>query len=175
MSGIEKFIQENRSSFDDKMPDRSIWLGIEQKLDKEEHHKIFQLRWFKVAASVILILCCGILIGLNINDTGNSGINYAANAELMKFKDAESYYDLQVSMRYNELKDTTAKANVDEDLKQLDLIYQQLKDEMIRSNYTNTEILIDAMIKNHKTKIEILENILNKQNQNKNENESMSL
>lgn len=175
MEKIEKFIQENRSSFDDKMPDRSIWIGIEQKLDKEEHHKIFQLRLFKVAAGVILILCCGILIGLNIGGAGSSKLNYAANPELLKYKDAESYYALQVNLKYNELKDTIAKANVDEDLKQLDMIYQQLKDEMIRSNYANSEILIDAMIKNHKTKIEILESILNKQNQNKNENESISL
>lgn len=175
MGKIEEFIQENRSSFDDKSPDRSIWVGIEQKLDKVEHQKIFKLRSFKVAASVILILSFGILIGLNINGTGSSKLNYAANPELQKYKDAESYYALQVNLKYNELKDTAAKANVDEDLKQLDLIYQQLKDEMIRSNYTNSEILIDAMIKNHKTKIEILESILNKQNQNKNENESMSL
>jgi len=175
MEKLEKFIQDNRTSFDDKTPDRSIWIGIEQKLDKRGNHKIFHLKWFKVAVGVILILCCGILIGLNINSVGSATLNYAANPELLKYKDAESYYALQVNLKYNELKDTTTKANVDEDLKQLDIIYQQLKDEMIRSNYTNTEILIDAMIKNHKTKIEILESILNKQNQNENENESMSL
>ena len=175
MEKLEKFIKENRPSFDDKTPDRSIWIGIEQKLDKQDSNKIIQLRWFKVAAGVILILCCGILIGLNLNNFGSRTLNYAANPELLKYKDAESYYALQVNLKYNELKDTTIKANVDEDLKQLDIIYQQLKDEMIRSNYTNSEILIDSMIKNHKTKIEILENILNKQNQNNNENESMSL
>ena len=69
MEKLEKFIKENRPSFDDKTPDRSIWIGIEQKLDKQDSNKIIQLRWFKVAAGVILILCCGILIGLNLNNS----------------------------------------------------------------------------------------------------------
>ena len=175
MRKLEKFIIDNRSSFDDKSPERSIWIGIEQKLDKGENSKIFNIRIFKVAAGLIFILSCGILIGLNLSHQKNSKLDYAVSPELLKYKDAESYYKMQVNLKYNELKDTTAKANVDDDLKQLDMIYQQLKEEMIKSNYTNSDILINAMIKNHKTKLEILENILNKQNQNKNENEIMSL
>ena len=69
----------------------------------------------------------------------------------------------------NEIKDPESKTNVVNDLKQLDEIYTQLKAEIIRSGYANSDIIIQAMIKNQKTKTEILENILNKQNQIKNE------
>jgi hypothetical protein len=80
------------------------------------------------------------------------------------------YYQTQVNLKLSEINDPESKANVINDLKQLDEIYLQLKSEIIRSGYANSDIILEAMIKNQKTKTEILENILNKQNQIKNEN-----
>ncbi len=172
---LEEFILQNRAGFDNKTPDRSIWLSIENKLDKQKDHTLFQMRLFKIAAGIVLILGVGILIGLNMQQWSQPQMNYATTPELLQLKDAEAYYKMQVSLKFNEVRDTATKKNVSADLKQLDQIYQQLKEEMIRSDYSNSQLLIDAMIKNQKTKIEILESILNKQNQLQHDKESLSL
>ncbi len=172
MNKIDKFIEDHRSEFDDKIPDRSIWLSVESELNKKEKKGIFQLRPWKIAAGVILVLGSGILIGLNLQSKGNN-IDYARSPELMQFKDTETYYRTQVNLKLDEIRDPSSKANVSQDLKQLDEIYLQLKEEIIKSGYTNSDMLIQAMIENHKTKADILENILNKQNQTKNENLSL--
>ena len=74
-----------------------------------------------------------------------------------------------------EIKDSDTISTIESDLKQLDEIYNQLRQEMIQSNYTNTEVMINAMIKNQKTKIEILENILSKQNKVSYDTEKISI
>ncbi len=94
---------------------------------------------------------------------------------MLKYQETEQYYKQQVNLKFGELKDTNTKSSVGADLKQLDEIYNQLRQEMIQSNYTNTEVMINAMIKNQKTKIEILENILSKQNKVSNDTEKISI
>lgn len=170
---LEDFIHQHRQAFDTKSPDPMVWMDIESRLDKMGKHKVFPLMFLKIAAVFAVILCCGIIIGLNMQYSHRTQLDYTASPELRQLKDAETYYKLQVNQKYNELNDTVTKANVAEDLKQLEAIYEQLKSEMISSEYTNSEVLINAMIKNHKTKIDILESILNKQKNSKNENEHM--
>lgn len=172
MDRLEKFIEEQRAEFEDRTPDRSIWLSIENNLNRDVNVRRMQFSVWKIAAGFILILCCGILIGLNLQSSV-SDIDYTRSPELLQLKDTESYYQTQVNLKMNDIKDPASKANVTEDLKQLDEIYRQLKEEIIKSGYTNSDLLIQAMIENHKTKADILENILNKQNQIKNENLSL--
>jgi hypothetical protein len=173
-NNLEDFIKTNRVQFDDQRPDRSIWLEIERNLDKEtKSERIFKISFLKIAASVIFILSLGVLIGINM--APKNELNYAISPEMKQYKETENYYRTQVNLKLNELKDPLTKSNVEKDLKQLDEIYLQLKSEMMNSEYTNSEMMIDAMIKNHKTKVEILESILNKQNQIHNETEIISL
>ncbi|MBK8515171.1 MAG: hypothetical protein IPL55_02405 [Saprospiraceae bacterium] len=170
---LERFIESNRDAFDDKMPDRSIWLSIENDLNKNERNLgIYKINILKIAASVILILGVGVIIGFNLKSKTNN-IDYARSPELMQLKDTEAYYKMQVSNKLNQVNDPASKVNVTQDLKQLDEVYLQLKEEIISSGYSNSDILIQAMIKNYRTKVDILENILNKQNQIKNENLSL--
>ena len=172
MDRLEKFIEDHKSEFDDKTPESSIWLSIQSDLDKENKVKSLHFGIWKIAAGFIIILCCGILIGVNLQSS-DANIDYTRSPELKQFKDTETYYQTQVSLKINDIKDPASKANVTEDLKQLDEIYQQLKAEIINNGYANSDVLIQAMIENHKTKADILENILNKQNQIKNENLSL--
>jgi hypothetical protein len=173
---LEEFIKHNRAQFDDHKPDRSIWLEIERNLDKEsKRDKIFKISFLKIAASVVFILSVGVLIGINYATSSKNEINYAISPEMKQYKETEAYYQTQVNLKLNELKDPGTKLNVEKDLKQLDEIYNQLKTEMMNTEYTNSSMMIDAMIKNHKTKVEILENILNKQNQINNETDVISL
>jgi len=171
-NGLEEFINRNREEFDLERPDRSIWLEIERDLDRKSNKvKVLRFGFVKIAASLIFVLGVGFLIGVN-SYTGNEGeLNYTITPELKQFRETEAYYKTQVNLKLNEVKRSGSKSNVENDLKMLDEIYNQLKSEMMNSEYTNSSMMIDMMIKNYKTKVEILENILNKQKQIKNESE----
>lgn len=172
MKNLEQYIRDNKQAFDDKSPDRSIWLSIEGELNRKEKTWIIAIKPWKAAAATVLVLSCGVLIGLNFR-SDKTQLDYARNKDFEQFKDTENYYQTQVNLKLSEINDPQAKINVMNDLKQLDEIYSELKAEIIRSGYTNSDIILEAMIKNQKTKTEILENILNKQNQIKNENLSL--
>ncbi len=169
MNRLEQYIKEHKSEFDHHTPDRSIWLSIESEMNRREKHKIIAIKPWMAAAITVFVLCCGVLIGLNVKKS-HAQLDYTRNSEFKQLKDTELYYQTQVNLKLSEINDPESKANVINDLKQLDEIYLQLKSEIIRSGYANSDIILEAMIKNQKTKTEILENILNKQNQIKNEN-----
>ena len=172
---LESFIAENRESFDPFIPDKNIWYRLENQLDKKDQPKMILIWSSKIAAILVAVLVCGIVLGISISKNGQSDINYASSPALQKYQEAEQYYQQQVNLKLGEIKDSNTISTIESDLKQLDEIYNQLRQEMIQSNYTNTEVMINAMIKNQKTKIEILENILSKQNKVSYDTEKISI
>ena len=102
-------------------------------------------------------------------------MNYTISPEMKQYKETEAFYNTQVIRKLDQLTDPKIKRNVENDLKQLDEIYNELKSEMLNTQHANSSMMIDAMIQNHKTKVEILENILNKQNQIKNDTAIISM
>lgn len=172
---LESFIAENREGFDPYLPDKNIWYRLENQLDKKDQTKIIMLWSTKIAAVLVAVLVCGIVLGISISKNSQSDLNYASSPALQKYQETEQYYQQQVNLKLGELKDSNTISTVEADLKQLDEIYNQLRQEMIQSNYTNTEVMINAMIKNQKTKIEILENILSKQNKVSYDTEKISI
>lgn len=172
---LEKFIQNNRQAFDLHDPDPQIWNRIERKLDHKRDNRVIMLRATKIAAAIVTILSVGILIGTQITSKNMNQLNYAASPEMKTFRETESFYQQQVNLKLDEVKTVAPESSIEQDLKQLDEIYNELKAELIKSNYVNSDIMINAMIKNHKTKVEILESILEKQKQNKNKNENANI
>jgi antirestriction protein ArdC len=172
-NNLEQFIKNNRNQFDDKMPDSALWQKIDQQLPKQKQEGIvISFKAMRMAASFFLILTAGIWIGSQYS-AQNPKLDYTATPELRQFRETEAYYNTLVNQKLNQLQDPVTKTNVQSDMKQLDDIYQEIRKEMLSNEYANSQILIDAMIKNYKTKVDILENILNKQNQN--EYQSISL
>jgi len=172
---LESFIAENLEGFDPYLPDKNIWYRLENQLDKKDQTKMIMLWSTKIAAVLVAVLVCGIVLGISISKNSKSDLNYASSPALQKYQETEQYYQQQVNLKLGELKDSNTISTVEADLKQLDEIYNQLRQEMIQSNYTNTEVMINAMIKNQKTKIEILENILSKQNKVSYDTEKISI
>jgi hypothetical protein len=169
---LEKFIKENREDFDFHIPDPQIWNRIERQLDNKRNHGLILIWSTRMAAALIAVLSVGVLIGIQISKQSKTELNYAVSPEMKSFQDTETYYQQQVSLKLDEVKTLQPESTIENDLKQLDEIYNELKEELIRSNYSNSDMMINAMIKNHKTKVEILESILEKQKQNKNINEN---
>ena len=102
---LEKYIIENREAFNDAEPNPLMWLEIEKKLEKKAKVKIRKMtRVFAIAASFIIILGAGVLIGLNITNN-NSNTFPMDNPQYVEFQEAENYFQKQVNVKLDELKE----------------------------------------------------------------------
>jgi RNA recognition motif-containing protein len=166
MDKLEKFVTENRAAFDDAQPNPLMWLDIEKKLEAQKNKRsrlITLYRPVAIAASFILVLGVGMLIGLNINKPSGQDL-LAANPQYQEFQQAEKYFQKQVNVKLDMLKDYPGAPEVTEDLSQLDVVYNEMKAELLNSPNKDNSAIIQAMIENYQIRINMLEKILQKIN-----------
>lgn len=164
MDKLEKFVRENKEAFDHADPNPLMWLEIEKKLEKGKgkRSKIRSLyRPMAIAASFILILGLGMLIGLNINQPDKQDL-LAENQRYQEFQKAEKYFQKQVNVKLDMLKGYSGANEITEDLSQLDAVYNEMKAELLNSPNRDNNAIISAMIENYQIRINMLENILEK-------------
>lgn len=171
---LEKFISGHRSEFDSENPPPMVWMNLEKELSKEQNKDdnkniIYELgrtnlmRVMQVAAMFIVVMGVGLMIGVQINKDGN----VYHNTNLKEFVEAERHYNYKIdnmwtAVKASEIDDADELA---EDLESLDAIYDELKKELLSGNKSNTNEVVNSMIDNYRTKIEILETVLNKTKQ----------
>ena len=156
---LEQFITTNRKSFDQSMPDAAIWAKIDQQLPKQET-KIFSIRRIlSVAASVCLLVGMGIAIGLYM--AAPNQVNSLADIS-PEYEQIETFYANKVNYKIAQLAKFNKNSNplLQKDLKELDLWLQQLHTELSEVPKSNRENVINAIIKNYKTKLQVLETVL---------------
>lgn len=157
---LENFILENKEQFNTRRTPDYLWERIESQLDKKKK-KFGFARYLKYAAVLFTVLVSGFLIGNKVNQT--SGLNYASLNNASEYQTAEHYLMQQVNHKFQELdQKKLLDDQVKLDLKALDDVYIDLQKELLGSNYENSDIIIKAMIQNYRTKIKILEKILEK-------------
>ncbi len=181
MENLEKFISKNRGAFDDKTPPDRVWQKVEAQLQPKAKRFVLW-RGIKVAAAVLLLLTAGALIGISFTNYQQSG--QLAEASLTdEFLEVERYYQQQVNQKVNQLVSMkNYDQSIDEDLDQLDVSIKELKEEIADAPKGSEAEMINTMINNYKTKVELLERVLehmqgdshNKTNKNK-ENESTNI
>lgn len=160
---LEQFINQNREGFDDRVPDLKIWDQIESNLDQKsapnKERTIPIWKMMQVAALFVLVLGVGTLIGLQLNQ--GQPVNSMAYQELME---AEQHYDNKIKSMMVSLQSVPSiqESQIEDDLAQLDEVYLELKQELQNNPEANTELVIDAMLRNYDTKIKILETVLNR-------------
>ncbi len=165
MDNLEKFISENRADFDDKSPPARVWDKIEGK-SKPEVKKITFWRGFRVAAAVLLLLTTGAAMGIAFMNNQNAS-SLASNTLTNEFLEVERYYQKEINVKVKRL--TSMKdydTSVNEDLEQLDLSISELKAEIADAPKGSEEEIISTMINNYKTKVELLERILDRMENN---------
>ena len=81
---------------------------------------------------------------------------------IKKFNEAEEFYTRTINYKIDEATDMGVDQDVLSDLQKLDEVYNELKSEMINSRDKDKEEIIKLLINNYKTKIDILELIINK-------------
>ena len=161
MDNLEKFISKNREAFDDKSPPAHIWTKVEKEVYPQAKIITFW-RGFKVAAAVLLLLATGAAMGVAFMNHQNAE-QLAAGSLTDEFLEVERYYQQEINVKVKQLvsmKDYDQSVN--EDLSQLDVSIQELKEEIADAPKGSEAQIINTMINNYKTKVELLERILNR-------------
>ena len=71
----------------------------------------------------------------------------------------------------DQLKEKNVEQDVQDDLTQLDAVYNEMKAELLNSPTKDNSAIIQAMIDNYRIRIDMLEKILNNVNNKNKENE----
>lgn len=171
MDQFEKHIRENKQLFDDKKPAKEkMWQAISEELDATET-KVIPL-WkspkIRVAASIVIILGIVGFFSLNfMNSFNNTAINSEENIEL---KEINSHYQGIVAYHVQLVEANTNLSSEDKKeflsfMDELDEEYENLKLEMNQD--LDNELVLEAIIKNYKKRIELIENLLTQINNSK--------
>ena len=181
---LEKFIHENRAEFDREIPSLKVWAAIDKAISPEEVDKptakprrLWRHAW--IAASIAFLLATGAFIGLQMGTDPQSEIASLSDYS-SEYAEMEVYYQTQIQKKVAQLA-RYDDITVGEDLKQVDEFMQELKQELQEAPKGNEEKIINAMIDNYQTKINILERVLeriqstNQENLKSEENETIDI
>lgn len=179
---LEKFIESNHHEFDSFEPPKSLWDKIDNELNTIEktevtspsNTKVISLwQTVKKVAAVLLIATTSIVI-YELLKTDRHDASAPALAEKKsptekieslpkEVLEIEAYYQQQLKTKLTELKSHTnvfpeVEQDLNVDFEMLDEAYQELKNDL-KDQMANEEVL-DAMIRNHRLKLSILEDLL---------------
>lgn len=179
MDKLKNFIDENKAEFEMFSAPDSLWEGISQQLKqsekieakKEKTAKVVQMYaisrpvLMRVAASIALFLVIGIgWVSYKLNTLGDAAAN---NPQLSK---TEQHYDQVFHAKLAELKQYEQDDLYDPDLlidiEELSSIYDDLRNDLKED--ANNEQVVEAMIRNYKIRIELLERMLDEIKMKKN-------
>lgn len=159
---LEEFVSKNRESFDMHEPDPSLWLKINPENKSKASKGKGTLKWLRYAAAVAVIFA-GFSAGIYYLSGAKTNPQKLYGAMYQEIVETEAYYSGLVQKRYSELQPYLTsshgiKESLDNDLNELDQIYAELKNDL-KDNVANPAV-IDAMIRNYRMKVEILEELL---------------
>lgn len=159
MDKLEKYIRENRESFDDKVPRSDVWHKINDKLDDSatSHIHINTYIW-RAAAIILFVAVVWLLIDKNSRDEQKSQMAQIHDEQQIAFKDVESFYMQEIEEKQRLIVQFVSNnPEVDKDLlgeiDHLDSTYQALK---LKAEKGYSEKILDAMVINLQMRIDIL-------------------
>lgn len=156
---LEKYINENRSSFDDLTPSADLWDKIAQNNKRSYGNKTKRIVYrISGIAAIFIVSLFSLTYFILPSYKQNSLSEY--NKEI---QETEQYYNYKVMAKKEKVYRLTSnqpeiKRDIEADLALLDTAMLELKKDL-NENIANTEV-IDAMIQNYRMKLQILEDIL---------------
>jgi hypothetical protein len=167
MDNLEQFIKKNREAFDLKPPPEHLWSAISQQLDagspKETTAPALKVRtaawrqYLRPAAAAVILLTAGFAIGTFL--ARRNAPAHTLAAVYPEYAEVEKYYQRQISNGISRLAGLQERALVQQDLQKLDTLYQQLLSDLQTAPPQAASRIVEAMINNYKTRIEILEQV----------------
>jgi len=156
---LEKFIQQHRADFDDAVPNLKVWAEIDKKVNPPKAKRRSIGRWSRWAAAAVLLLLVGIAMGLWMSKPASNALASLSDVSA-EHAELEDYYVRQVNQKKKQLASFEKENLVQEDLKQLDKIMEELQSDFQKAPKGSEEVIINAMIQNYQTKLMILESVL---------------
>ncbi len=156
---LENFIIERRNAFDDKEPPKMAWKKIQKELQKDNKipRRISLWNITKIAAAVVLLVGSGFVFG---RQSSSSAHLAEVEQNYPEFLEAKSYYEFEVNEKLAQLASYSYDASLEDDMSQLDAFMKELKAELEEAPKGTEEQIINAMISNYQTKLDILEKVL---------------
>jgi hypothetical protein len=160
MDQLEKFIRENRTAFDTEVPSLKVWANINKQVDKRPQPKIVWIRRLRAVAAVALLALTACVIGFKM---GTASAEARSLADISpEHAEMERFFNQQIHEKMAKLTSYKQDGFVRADFQELDAIYQELQQELEKAPAGNEDQVIQAMITNYQTKIDILEQVLEK-------------
>ncbi|MDX5418882.1 MAG: hypothetical protein LPK09_06680 [Hymenobacteraceae bacterium] len=185
---LKDFVSENREDFDVFEPRPELWQEIcsemkaqaAQVKETRKEGKVISINFgerlnfstdflfMRVAATIVLLLACGITLWMvKQNSPAANGTIAAASEQVQlsqiapELAEVEVYYTSQINKKREELSDYDMKVlgldearSIDRELARLDSSYTQLKTQLYTT--PNTDQVMGAMIQNLQIRIEVL-------------------
>ena len=155
MDQLEKFIKNKRADFDSSNPDPGLWNAIEDRLPRKEAKRLTIWKLTSVAAVGLVLILSGVIVGMSM-----SGSNMESTAEYMEYREAQQYYNMQLQQRVSALSEYTYDPTIDDDLDELQEVYNELTNELEDGMEPNKNDIIQALIQNYQTRVDLLERVL---------------
>lgn len=160
---MKEFIDKNREAFDVHEPREHLWDQIDRRLDARKKRIVLRM-WMTRAAAILLLIAAGFGLSEYKHHVALTKMSDKTPELPAELRETQLYYETRVSARMNEMKPIFAaypevKEEINRDFSQLDSICIQLKADL-KDNVSNQQV-IEAMIQNYRTKLMILEDLLN--------------
>jgi hypothetical protein len=171
MSMLEEKIRKNRDLFDGAEPSEGHLERFQLKLAGLDEAGPRQKSWysgrlFRVAAVIVILL--GLSVTYYLIDPSVNSNQVAASTLPQEIQEARMYYNKLAEEKLQKINNCAASTSeasyiqkvVDDEITILDSSSVKLEEELQKDN--NNERLINALIRNYKTKSDLLDNILNR-------------
>lgn len=165
---LEKFIKENRRSFDGEIPSEMVWKGVIKEIakpKKKQNVKNINRRFFWAAAAVLVFAFSivfyqgGIIRSLKHSsaEIATNHINEESNWQMPgELKTLDVAYAQQVNLTMDLLENfPDEQTELKEELTELDAEFELLKEEF--GAEVSSEDVLNAMIENYRIKLDLLE------------------
>ena len=160
MEHLEKFIHENRSAFDTEVPSLKVWAQIDRQLDKRPKTRIVWMQRLRAVAAVAILAVTACVIGFKMGAASTEARSLADVSP--EHAEMERYFNEEIQSKMAKLASYKQDGFVKSDFKELDAIYDELKQELEKAPAGNEDQVVQAMISHYQTKIDILEQVLEK-------------
>jgi hypothetical protein len=171
MNNLEEQIRKNRKDLDRYNPPSDTWRKIEKELNKDKRPN---RKWLSFAAMIAIIFGTAVVLFKPVYRWSDNRKNYVINTENQQLKETEIYYNNLVNSLYKEAtplltNNPDVRKELNSDMSHLDSICIDLKKDL-KDNISNQEVM-EALIRNYRIKIQILEDMVTVLKENENTTE----
>ena len=160
---VENFVRANRADFDTDIPNLKIWAAIDKTINKSAEKRLAFWQWTRHIAAAIALLIIGAGGGYYLK-TKQEAAKIAQEVEQISpdFRETEQFYKQKVQTQLVKLAafQPETDPSVLADLRQIDEMQKQLKQELEDAPISTREEIVKRMIDNYKIKLGILERVL---------------